>query len=87
MPLLLTAQETASDAERGMKEWQVARHYGPADSLNVAVNEGTWMNMDVSPDGREIVFDLLGDIYIMPIQGGQAHLLADGSQQGQCLLS
>jgi Tol biopolymer transport system component len=36
------------------------------------------MNLDVSPDGKEIVFDLLGDIYIMPITGGAARLLSGG---------
>jgi Tol biopolymer transport system component len=37
--------------------------------MSFDTNEGTWMNLDVSPDGRQIVFDLLGDIYIMPIEG------------------
>jgi hypothetical protein len=36
----------------------------------INVSEGTWMNLDVSPDGRTIAFDLLGDIYTMPIGGG-----------------
>ena len=42
------------------------------------VTEGTWMNLDVSPDGQTIVFDLLGDIYTMPIAGGQANRIAGG---------
>ena len=36
------------------------------------------MNLDVSPDGQKIVFDLLGDIYKMPITGGKAEILAGG---------
>ncbi|TCC90637.1 amidohydrolase [Pedobacter frigiditerrae] len=36
------------------------------------------MNLDVSPDGNEIVFDLLGDIYTMPITGGSAKLISGG---------
>ncbi len=36
------------------------------------------MNLDVSPNGKEIVFDLLGDIYKMPVEGGRAELLAGG---------
>jgi Tol biopolymer transport system component len=40
-------------------------------------DEGTWMNLDVSPDGREIVFDLLGNIYIMPIEGGEARVIRE----------
>ena len=30
------------------------------------------MNVDVSPDGTQVVFDLLGDIYIVPIAGSTA---------------
>jgi Tol biopolymer transport system component len=41
-------------------------------------NEGTWMNLDVSPDGRQIVVDLLGDIYVMPIAGGTATRILGG---------
>jgi imidazolonepropionase-like amidohydrolase/Tol biopolymer transport system component len=41
-------------------------------------NEGTWMNLDVSPDGQTIVFDILGDIYTMPITGGKAKAIRTG---------
>ena len=40
--------------------------------------QGTWMNLDVSPDGKTIVFDMLGDIYTMPIQGGNAKAIRTG---------
>ena len=33
---------------------------------------GSWMSVDVSPDGRTLVLDILGDIYTMPIEGGRA---------------
>src|SRR5690625_5830766 len=36
------------------------------------------MNLDVSPDGEEIVFDLFGNIYIMPVTGGKAEVIRDG---------
>lgn len=42
------------------------------------VNEGTWMNLDVSPDGKTIAFDLLGDIYTLPINGGKATPIRTG---------
>jgi imidazolonepropionase-like amidohydrolase/Tol biopolymer transport system component len=54
------------------KKWDVAAPLGPTTKLALDTSEGTWMNVDVSPDGRRIVFDLLGDIYIMPIDGGGA---------------
>lgn len=50
---------------------------GPYKEINFKTSEGTWMNIDVSPDGEQMVFDLLGDIYIMPIEGGEAEVLRD----------
>ena len=43
------------------------------------LTEGTWMSLDVSPDGKTIVFDLLNDIYSMPASGGTATAIHDGS--------
>jgi len=45
---------------------------------NINVDEGTWMDLDVSPDGKTIAFDLLGDIYTMPIAGGTPTRIAEG---------
>ncbi|MEP4148278.1 MAG: amidohydrolase family protein [Halioglobus sp.] len=45
---------------------------------SINVTEGTWMSLDVSPDGSTIVFDLLGDIYSLPIEGGQATAITSG---------
>ncbi|HSR67113.1 MAG TPA: amidohydrolase family protein [Acidobacteriota bacterium] len=36
------------------------------------------MSLDVSPDGSQIVFDLLGDIYLLPMEGGEAQPLTSG---------
>lgn len=41
-------------------------------------DEGTWMSLDVSPDGSTIAFDLLGDIYTIPITGGEAQNVTSG---------
>jgi imidazolonepropionase-like amidohydrolase/Tol biopolymer transport system component len=46
--------------------------------LEFTTREGTWMSLDVSADGRQIVFDLLGDIYVMPSTGGGATALTRG---------
>lgn len=40
--------------------------------VSFTTDEGTWMNIDVSPDGKTLLFDLLGDIYTMPMTGGKA---------------
>lgn len=59
-------------------KWDVEKYSGTTKTFTLNLDEGTWMNLDVSPDGRNIVFDLLGDIYIMPISGGRASLLSGG---------
>lgn len=50
----------------------------PARRLTYTATEGSWMSLDVSPDGESIVFDLLGDLYTVPIQGGRATRLTSG---------
>ncbi|MEM0996776.1 MAG: amidohydrolase family protein [Bacteroidota bacterium] len=60
------------------EKWNVDDPHGPASELEFTTDEGTWMNLDVSPDGKEIAFDLLGDIYTMPISGGKARCIARG---------
>ena len=49
-----------------------------ARNFSLTTDEGTWMSVDVSPDGKTIVFDLLGHLYTMPIEGGQAKALTQG---------
>ncbi|MCB0487687.1 MAG: PD40 domain-containing protein [Cyclobacteriaceae bacterium] len=44
----------------------------------IKTNEGTWMSLDVSPDGKTIAFDFLGDIYTMPFGGGKATQFTSG---------
>ncbi|QEG39831.1 amidohydrolase family protein [Roseimaritima ulvae] len=74
--LLLFAVLAATDAlaDAPAKSWKVASPPGPSKAQPIDVDEGTWLNLDVSPDGQTIVFDLLGDLYLMPIEG------ADGSK-------
>src|SRR5690625_6652900 len=59
-------------------EWDVTQHRADYTEISFETNEGTWMNLDVSPDGEEIVFDLFGNIYIMPVTGGKAEVIRDG---------
>ncbi|WP_411339148.1 amidohydrolase family protein [Sphingopyxis sp. J-6] len=50
----------------------------PARTLDYEVSSGTFMSLAVSPDGRTILFDMLGEIYAMPIKGGRAVPVATG---------
>ena len=40
--------------------------------------KGTWLSLDVSPDGQQLVFDLLGDLYTLPVIGGKATRITSG---------
>src|SRR5262245_53052949 len=68
------AQELSGDAK-----WNVEEPPGPSLQAPIDVREGTWMSLDLSPDGKTIAFDLLGDIYALPIEGGEAKRIASGN--------
>ena len=73
LPLLLLSQSSIADEEK--PKWSVNDPQGEFKTVNIDVNQGTWMNIDLSPDGKTLVFDLLGDIYTMPVKGGKATAL------------
>jgi len=69
------AQDQVVDGEDEASEecaWDVSAAPGEAREAVIDVREGTWMSLDVSPDGEQLAFDLLGDIYTLPIGGGEA---------------
>src|SRR5688500_6405976 len=69
---------TCACYSQGNKKWDVNNTPAPFKEVSFTVNEGNWMNLDVSPDCKEIVFDLLGDIYLLPLAGGDAKVLRQG---------
>ena len=50
----------------------------PSREISFNTKEGTWISVDVSPDGNTLAFDLMGDIYTMPITGGKATPVTKG---------
>src|SRR5690606_36549306 len=81
--LLISTTFFAQKKENKKKEepkWEVAN---PGQDFKYkshafTTKESTWMNLDVSPDGKTIVFDMLGDIYTIPISGGTAKAIRTG---------
>ena len=59
--------------------WDITVPLGETREIAFTAEEGTWMSVDISPDGRWIVFDLLGHIYRMPATGGDAVALTQAS--------
>ncbi len=72
---LLPAYSLAEDTE---DKWDVNAIPGEARTISIDTHTGTWMSLDVSPDGSTIAFDLLGDIYVLPIAGGEATAINSG---------
>ena len=72
LTLTLLSIAAFSSAAKESEKWSVNNPPGTFKSVNIDVNQGTWMNLDLSPDGKTIVFDLLGDIYTLPVKGGKA---------------
>ncbi|MFP5355901.1 MAG: hypothetical protein ACLGIK_12255, partial [Gemmatimonadota bacterium] len=59
--------------------WDVTQPRGTTREIDFTTTEGTWMSVDVSPEGGWLVFDLLGHVYRMPVGGGEATALTQNS--------
>ncbi len=75
--------DSAADAEDKAAEkdkWNVSEPAFSVAAKTIAIDteRGTWMSLDVSPDDNTIAFDLLGDIYILPMSGGAAKNISAG---------
>ena len=72
LPAPVVAQNTPAD-------WDITQPRGETREIAFTATEGTWMSVDISPDGASIVFDLLGHIYRMPVGGGEATSITQDS--------
>lgn len=76
---VVAAPLAAQDADKSSEKWNIEAPRGATiRQVPIATDEGTWMDVDVSPDGRTLAFSLLGDIYTMPITGGTPTRIAEG---------
>ncbi len=77
--LILTVATTPAYSQADTTEWDVTVPRGATREIDFTTREGTWMSVDVSPDGQWIAFDLLGHIYRLPAAGGEAQSLTQES--------
>ncbi|CAO1651329.1 amidohydrolase family protein [Parasphingorhabdus sp. NYA22] len=76
--LFISGAALAQDKSEEVK-WDVNAPTGATiKQVPINVDEGSWIDVDVSPDGRNLTFALLGDIYTMPIAGGSPTRIAEG---------
>jgi Tol biopolymer transport system component len=70
---LLALSASAGDAQAAAE-----LELGATRTVSFEAREGTWLSLDVAPDGQRLVFELLGDLYLLPIAGGAAEPLTQG---------
>ncbi len=73
-----SSAKAAKAAKAEAPKWEVGSPPGEAVTVTIETSETTWSSVDVSPDGRMILFDMLGDLYTAPIEGGEARALTSG---------
>jgi imidazolonepropionase-like amidohydrolase/Tol biopolymer transport system component len=76
MPFTAQGQGAAARAGARPPEKPLPLEAGRTFALDT--REGTWLSLDVSPDGATIAFDMLGDLYTMPFAGGDATRITSG---------
>lgn len=76
----LTLGQSTDTDEQEAPVWKVTDPAmgTPPQSARIDTRRGTWMSLAVSPDGKTVAFDLLGDLYTLPIGGGNAKAITSG---------
>ena len=79
LPTLTLAQDADGTNVADDPDWDVTLARGEVREIDFETDEGTWMSVDISSDGRWIVFDLLAHVYRVPAEGGTAESLTQES--------
>jgi Tol biopolymer transport system component len=46
--------------------------------IEFTTDEASWLSLSLTPDGKTIIFELMGDLYSLPIGGGEAKAITTG---------
>ncbi|MCA1779199.1 MAG: hypothetical protein LC637_07425 [Xanthomonadaceae bacterium] len=71
------AEEAGPEGD-GEDSWSVQDPPGDWQAIEIDAEEVSWATVDVSPDGEFLIFDFLGDLYRLSIDGGDAVALTEG---------
>ncbi len=77
--LVLAATAAPATKPDSDAPWKIEAAHGATKTVAFTTDEGTWLSLDVHPDGSRIVFSLLGDLYLLPIAGGKATRITEGT--------
>ncbi len=78
MATTLVAQDKVEEKKDSTKVATKELPLEPERKLSFNTQQGTWMSLDVHPNGKEIIFDMMGDLYTVPISGGKATRITKG---------
>ena len=82
LALNAVAADDAPKQDDKKEKWDVTAAHGPTHDVSLSLDEGTWMSVSVR--GDTILFDLLGDLWSVPLAGGEAtRLTSDAAWDGQ----
>jgi Tol biopolymer transport system component len=79
IPDAAVASSSDTATASGIESWDTTLARGRTRTIEFTTDEATFESVDVSPDGRWVVFDLLGHIYRVAISGGSAECLTQSS--------
>jgi Tol biopolymer transport system component len=80
LPARATLQENSQEKKKdeGAKEEKKPLPLETPRTISFSTDEGSWISLDVSPDGKTILFEVLGDLYTVPMAGGEAKRISGG---------
>jgi len=77
-PAGLAQEKTENTDEAKEEKKEEGLPLKPTRTIAFTTDEGTWLSLDVAPDAQKLVFELLGDLYTLPLAGGSATRITSG---------